>query len=101
MAARRLTLAVAQHARDLEHAILPVNHPDVARGHPAPCLLRDDEVLIGPGGDLREMGDDQHLMPLGDFGQGSADLRADFATDPLVDLVEDERLHRVVSRARP
>ena len=55
-------------------------------------------MLVGPGRDLRQVGDDQHLMPLRHFRQRRADLRADLAADPLIHLVEDQRGDRVVPR---
>ena len=87
---RRVPLRITQHPRHLEHPILAVDHRHVAGGDAAPGLLRDHQVLVGPGGDLRQVGDHQHLVPLGHLGQRRAHLRADLSADPLIHLVEHQ-----------
>ncbi len=63
---------------------------DVGVGAAAGFLLRDEEVLVGEGGDLRQMGDAEDLLG---FGQG-LELLADglgcATADADVDFVEDE-----------
>ena len=98
MAPRRLPLAVPQHPRDLADPVLPVDHLHVAGGDAAPRLLRHHQVPVGPRGDLRQVGDHQHLVPLGHLRQRVAHLGADLAADPLVHLVEHQRRDRVVPR---
>ena len=59
-------------------------------------LLRHHQVPVRPGGDLRQVGDHQHLVPLRHLRQRAAHLRADLAADALVHLVEHQRGDRVV-----
>ena len=65
----------------------------------APSLgLAHHQVLVGEGGDLRQVGDDQDLGGPGQRGQPPADLDRRLAADAGVDLVEDQRRHRVGAR---
>jgi hypothetical protein len=47
-------------------------------------------VAVGVGGDLGQVGDDQHLVAAGQLGQAAADGGGGAAADPGVDLVEDQ-----------
>ena len=96
MPPRSITLRVAEHARNLVDLVLAMKHLYVARGDPAPGLFRHYQMAIRSGGDLRQVGDDQHLVPFADLRERFRDLAADFATDALVHLVEDHGRHRVV-----
>ena len=55
-------------------------------------------MLVGPRGDLRQVGDHQHLVPLRHLGERRAHLRPDLAADALIHLVEHQR--RQSRRAR-
>ena len=61
--------------------------------------LGDGDLGVGDGGDLGEVGDDEHLVRLGHGGEGLADRRRRGPADPGVDLVEDQR-RRSPSAAR-
>ena len=51
--------------------------------------------MIGEGRDLSEVGDDHHLMVVGQRGQSPAYGRGHGSTDAGVDLVEHERRRRL------
>ena len=57
-------------------------------------------MAVGERRDLRQVGDHQDLGVLGEHGQPAADLDRRLAADAGVDLVEDERRHRVGRRQR-
>ena len=57
--------------------------------------LVDDDVPVGERGDLGQVGDDQHLPVARQPGQPATDLDRRPAADAGVDLVEDQRGHRV------
>jgi hypothetical protein len=79
----------------------PVDHRDVRGRQPTAGLLQNDQVPVRHRGDLRQVGDHQHLVPLGDLGQRLTHPGADLAADARVDLVEDQRRHsRHDDRAR-
>ena len=63
---------------------------------PPAGLLAHHQVLVGPRGDLRQVRDHQHLVPLRHLRERRAHLRPDLAADPLIHLVEDQRRDRVV-----
>ena len=69
MPPRGLALRIAEHARDLVDLVFAMKHLYVAGGDPAAGLFRDHQMAISSGGDLRQVGDDQHLMPLRDLGK--------------------------------
>ncbi len=89
-------IGVAEHPGDLRDAILAVDLLHVAGGQAAARRLGDYEVPAGPRGDLRQVGDHQHLTPLRDLRQRRPDLRADLAPDPRIDLVEHQGRHPVL-----
>src|SRR3954466_648769 len=57
MASRGIALSIAQHPSDFVDPILSVQYLNVAGGNAPASLLRDHEMIVGPSGDLREMGD--------------------------------------------
>jgi len=69
MPPRCLALRIAEHARDLVDLVFTMKHLYVAGRDAAPCLFRHHQMAVGSGGDLRQVGDDQHLMPLRDLGK--------------------------------
>jgi len=63
MAQRGVHVGVAQHARQLARARVSPHHLDVAGRHAALRPLRHDELVIGVGGDLRQVRDHERLSP--------------------------------------
>ena len=63
--------------------------------------LGDPPVGVGAGGDLRAVGDDQHLAVAGQALQAQAHRVGHRAADALVDLVEDHQRLRRRRRGRP
>ena len=53
-----------------------------------------DQVPVGEGRDLREVGDTDHLSSPGQPGESRADVQSRTATNPGVHLIEDEGGHR-------
>ena len=47
-------------------------------------------MVIGEGGDLREVSDDEHLMARSECLQAQADLNGGLAANAGVDLIEDQ-----------
>src|SRR5439155_8997 len=70
---------------------------DVRGGDAGPCVGRlvDDQVGVGERRDLRQVGDDDDLVPAGEASQAAPDLAGCLTTDPGVDLVEDHHRHRI------
>src|SRR5699024_5571796 len=62
-------------------------------------VLDDGYVRIGPGRDLRQVGDDDDLGVAGEFGQAAAALDGGLASDSGVDRVEDVGGDRLPRRA--
>ena len=87
---------VTQHPSNLADTVFAVDLLDVARRDAAAGLLGDDEVMVGARGDLWKMGDDEHVVPLGDFRESRADLRTHLAADALVHLIEHQRRDGIV-----
>src|SRR5699024_4061253 len=58
-----------------------------------------DEVVVGVGGDLREVGDDDDLAGAGEGREAGPDVQGRTSTDAGVDLVEDEGGHLAASGA--
>jgi hypothetical protein len=56
-------------------------------------------VQLGEGGDLRQVGDAQHLMVRRELGEATPDAVGRAAADPRIDLVEDEH-HARTRRTR-
>src|SRR5690606_35224576 len=84
-----------EHPGQLAHPALVVERDHAAAHHAAVAGLLHHQVLVGEGGDLRQVGDDDHLGGAGQPGEPAPDLHRGLATHPGVDLVEDERGHRV------
>src|SRR3989475_11618140 len=63
MAQRGIHVGVAQHARQLARARVSPHHLNVAGRHAALRPLRHDELVIGVGGDLRQVRDHERLSP--------------------------------------
>ncbi len=80
----------AHHAPDLRDHAVALERLTVAPAGSAAVVLGDGEVDIGPRGDLGQMGDRDHLPAGRDVAQLLADDRGRVATDPGVDLVEDQ-----------
>jgi len=95
----RLHIGIPQHPRHFLVARFPGRHAHVTRRDATLGALRDDEMVIGVGGDLRQVRDDQRLP----IGSGHARQRfphphTHLAADALIDFVENERRHRVMRR---
>ena len=89
----------AQHARDLGHA-LP-RPPPARRCCAAPAcsaVLGHDQVVVGAGGDLRQVRDGEHLAVAPELLHQPAHRLGDGAADAGVDLVEDQRRAAVAER---
>jgi hypothetical protein len=84
-----------EHARQLGDAAGVVQQPHRGAGVALGGVLLDREVAVGVGGDLRQVGDDQHLVVAGELGQAAADRGGGAAADPGVDLVEHQRRRAV------
>jgi hypothetical protein len=52
---------IAQHTGNFPRALRRVDYAHVARRHTPFGALRYHEVAIGMGGDLRQVGNDEHL----------------------------------------
>ena len=89
-------IGITQHPGQLRHPILAVDELDIAGGDPFPCGLGHDEVPLGTRRDLGEMGYHQDLPPGRNLREGLPNLGSDFAANALIDLIEDERRHRIV-----
>ena len=98
MATGGLPFAVTQHPSNFRDPILTVNDLDRTRGNATANGLRDKQVPIGPGGDLREVSDDEHLMPHCNIRECTSHLSANLSADAVIDLVEDQRRYRVLAR---
>src|SRR5699024_3329555 len=78
-----------QHPGQFDHPFVIGQFPH-ARAHGLGVIVLDaGYVRIGPGRDLRQVGDDDDLGVAGEFGQAAADLDGGLASDSGVDLVED------------
>ena len=64
---------------------------EIARHAVAAARLGDAEVRVGERGDLREVGDAQHLPPRPEGLQQASDGRGHRAADAAVHFVEDQR----------
>jgi len=102
VAQRGSHIGIAQHAGELAGARVAGHDLHVAGGDAALRPLRHNEVVIGEHGDLGEVRDHERLAPAappaGHAGQRFTHPSAYLAADPLVDLVEDQRGHRIVLR---
>ena len=97
MGQRALGGAIAQHAGELTHAGLPVGL-DRRDGDYRPVfrlILFNDEMTVALRGDLREVGDAEHLMALGNARHFLANHAADLAANVGIHLVEHQHRHVV------
>ena len=89
---RGFAFAAGQHACDLMHTIAATHLFDGGFDRPIfRFAFRDNILLVGPGCDLRQMGDDYDLRGLSEFRQSCAKFHRGFATDTRIDLIENER----------
>jgi len=96
---RRLHVGVAQHPPDFLHPRLALDHLDITRRHTTFFALGNPEVMVGVGGDLRQVRDDEGLtLRSRDAREGFSHPHAHFAADALIHFVEHERRDGVVSR---
>ena len=86
-----------QHPGELQQPAGLVESGDTAAGHGTVAGLAYDQVLVGEGRHLRQVGDHEHLSGAGQRSQPRADLDGGAATDACVDLVEHQGRHRVGS----
>ena len=85
----------AEHAGYLLDAIFAADDASVSGGDARAFALRDYDVVMGTGRDLRKVGDGEHLVASGYPAHGVPDLEAHAATDAGIDLVEDQRRYVV------
>ncbi len=85
----------AEHAGDLAHAVVAGEDAHVGRGHAVARALADEDVVVRPRRELRQVRDREHLVVGGDAPHRLADHEPDAAADPGVDLVEHEGGHPV------
>src|SRR6476661_4444791 len=77
----------AEHRADLPDLILAVEPDDLRHGPAAAFALRDPEVGVRVGGDLRQVRHAEHLVAAAEEPQAAADRIGAPAADPGVDLV--------------
>src|SRR5881394_1193917 len=82
----------AEHAANLFNHILAVEALYAGRRALTAQVLLDAEVGRGERGDLRKVGDAEDLAALAESAQSLADDAGGLATNPGVDLVEDQGL---------
>ncbi len=83
-----------KHAGHFVGAGAIVEDADLRLGAAVILALFDDEVLIGEGGDLRQVGDAEDLLAAGESLEFLADGFGGAAADADVDFVEDQRARR-------
>src|SRR3954462_2697251 len=88
----------SEHARDLVDPAGSLEHGDVRCRNTALRTLGDDDMVMGPGSDLRQMGDGKDLVLLRYSTKGVADLKTDAPTNAGVDFVEYQCRHLVHAR---
>src|SRR5262245_36949849 len=89
--ARGLVVAIrAQHPDDLRDQLVAGDLLDRGERLSASDALLDPEVALRHRGDLRQVGDAEHLALGAELVQLLADGSSGVAADPRVDLVEDE-----------
>lgn len=67
MPSRRIALRVTEHPGDLADPVLAMKRLHVAGGNPSPRRFRYHQVMVGPGGDLRQVSNGEHLVALGNI----------------------------------
>ena len=89
----RLRVAhAAHHPGQLDLALGPADLSQTRAGDGSVGSLRDDDMGVGEGGDLGQVGDDDDLVTTCQLTQSPPNLDADRTSDTGVDLVEDEGL---------
>ena len=96
VAASSLRVRIAQHPGELTNPIFAVNPCDVAGGDARPGALRDHQMAVRPGGNLGQVGNDQHLVTPSHFLERFGDPGPDFPSDTLIDLIEHQGGNRIV-----
>jgi hypothetical protein len=86
----------AQHARDFVNSGITLQEGDLHAGAVLDHILGYAVVLLTVDRRLRQMGDRDNLVVLGDPAQLLSDSPSDLATDIGVNLVEDEDRDAVV-----
>ena len=79
-----------QHAGQLDHPLVVVEQAGPGHGGGVVALLGHPHLGVGVGRHLGQVGDDQHLVPVGQAGQRAAHGERGGAADAGVDLVEDQ-----------
>jgi len=80
----------AEHSRDFLDAAVLIQFCDGSAGFIRPASLVHEQVVMSLGGDLRQVGDGQHLAALAEAAQQLAnDLRGG-AADTHVDFIEHQ-----------
>ena len=87
-------LGAGEHAGDFVGAGAVVEDADAGLRAAVLLALFDGQVLIGEGGDLREVSDAEDLLGAGESLELLADGFGCAASDADVDFVEDERARR-------
>jgi len=96
---RGLHVGIAQHPRDFLNPPLALDNLHIARRHATLLPLRNPDVVVGVGSDLRQVRNHQGLaVGAGKTRQCLAHPDTDLTTDALIHLVEDEGRHRVMRR---
>jgi len=78
----------AQHACEFLDARVAVERDDLGAGRPPVCELADPQVVMALRGDLRQVGDAQHLAAIAQRAQFRADDLGDRPTDAGIHFVE-------------
>src|SRR5690606_26884126 len=95
---RRAVRVATQHAGQLAHALLARQLGQARRRAPVSLELLDAQVVVGAGRDLRQVGDDENLVALGDAAQVRRDPVGRHSADAGIDLIEHQGRHLVQSR---
>ena len=83
-------LCAGDHAGDFVGAGAVVEKADFGFGAAVGLALVDEEVLVGEGGDLRQVGDAENLLAAAEGFEFLADSFRGAAADTDVDFVEDK-----------
>ena len=75
-------LQAGQHAGELPEPTLVVEDGEAGGGHPAVLALRDHDVPVGEGSDLRQVRDDHDLGGPGEHREPAPHLDGRLAADP-------------------
>ena len=89
-------LGAGEHAGDFVGAGALVEEADLGFGAAVGLALVDEKVLVGEGGDLRQVSDAENLLAAAEGLELLADGFGGAASDADVDFVEDEGARRGV-----